>query len=215
MTTAFARVSLTLENLEVNACIDLSQFPFDHFFILLLCHMGNLAYYFDSFSISERLFTCKKSMWITELVRRHLRCRHVSIISQMRPHTMDYNYATTRYYDARPAYRGAQIVWYIANIIEIILLLRFFLRLVGANTGAAFTQFVYNISAPFMAPFQNIIPSSSAGSSLPTISSRARRACCSCSRSRARATRRTSAAWWRPIDLLIRVRLDLQAVIRV
>ena len=77
---------------------------------------------------------------------------------------MDYNYATTRYYDARPAYRGAQIVWYIANIIEIILLLRFFLRLVGANTGAAFTQFVYNISAPFMAPFQNIIPSSSAGS---------------------------------------------------
>ncbi len=56
----------------------------------------------------------------------------------------------------RPLYRGAQIVWYILYIIETLLLLRFVLRLFGANPDAAFTVFIYNISGFFVAPFEAV-----------------------------------------------------------
>lgn len=58
-----------------------------------------------------------------------------------------------------PLYRGTQIVWYLFYAIETILLFRFLLKLIGANAGAGFTQFVYAISYPFMAPFLAIVPS--------------------------------------------------------
>ena len=57
----------------------------------------------------------------------------------------------------RPAYRATQVVWYIAGLIEVVLGLRFILRLIGANPTAGFTDFIYTLSSPFMAPFQNIV----------------------------------------------------------
>lgn len=59
--------------------------------------------------------------------------------------------------EVRPLYRSTQVVWYAFYVIETILLFRFALRLIGANTGAAFTQFVYALSSPFIAPFRNIV----------------------------------------------------------
>ncbi len=56
----------------------------------------------------------------------------------------------------RPLYRGTQVVWYILGIIEIILAFRFLLRLFSANAGAGFTDFIYTISYPFVAPFQAV-----------------------------------------------------------
>jgi len=53
----------------------------------------------------------------------------------------------------------SQLIWYLFGIIEVIILARFILKLVGANTGATFTQFVYSISSPFMAPFQSVVSS--------------------------------------------------------
>jgi len=53
----------------------------------------------------------------------------------------------------KPLYRGTQIVWYILLVIEILLMFRFFLKLVGANTAAGFTQFIYTASYPFAGPF--------------------------------------------------------------
>jgi uncharacterized membrane protein YciS (DUF1049 family) len=53
----------------------------------------------------------------------------------------------------KPLYRGTQAVWYILNAIEVVLLFRFVLRLLGANPEAGFTQFVYALSYPFVAPF--------------------------------------------------------------
>lgn len=57
----------------------------------------------------------------------------------------------------RPMYRATQIVWYIAGLIEVVLALRFVLRLIGANSNAGFVEFIYAVARPFVAPFNNIV----------------------------------------------------------
>ena len=48
------------------------------------------------------------------------------------------------------------IIWYIVGIIEILLALRFVLKLFGANTASSFVGFIYNVSGVLTAPFDNI-----------------------------------------------------------
>lgn len=55
--------------------------------------------------------------------------------------------------DATPLARVAQIVYFIVGLIEAALALRFVLQILGANRGAAFVDFVYDMSAPLVAPF--------------------------------------------------------------
>lgn len=62
--------------------------------------------------------------------------------------------------NARPLYRGTQVVWYILGIIEVLLAFRFVLRLLSANPGAAFTNFIYTLSYPFVAPFMAVFNTS-------------------------------------------------------
>lgn len=59
----------------------------------------------------------------------------------------------------RPLYRGTQIVWYIFSVIEALLLFRFLLKLIGANPSAGFTDIIYSLSYPFVAPFLYVVPS--------------------------------------------------------
>lgn len=63
-------------------------------------------------------------------------------------------------------YRTTRYVWYIFSAIEVILLLRFGLKLLGANAGATFTQLTYNISGVLVAPFQYVFSAPSAGGSV-------------------------------------------------
>ena len=58
----------------------------------------------------------------------------------------------------KPLYRGTQAVWYILGFIEAVLAFRFLLRLLAANPAAGFTDFVYSLSYPFVAPFLNVFP---------------------------------------------------------
>lgn len=62
-----------------------------------------------------------------------------------------YNSASTK-----PIYHATQIVWYILGIIEILLAFRFVLKLLGANSGAGFTSFVYGITYVFATPFLSV-----------------------------------------------------------
>lgn len=62
-----------------------------------------------------------------------------------------YNSPTTK-----PLYRGTQIVWYILGILEVLLAFRFLLKLLAANPGAGFSNFIYNVSYPFAVPFLNV-----------------------------------------------------------
>jgi hypothetical protein len=56
----------------------------------------------------------------------------------------------------KPLYRGTQIVWYITGILETLLVFRFFLKLLGANAAAGFTNFVYSVTHIFASPFLNV-----------------------------------------------------------
>jgi hypothetical protein len=56
----------------------------------------------------------------------------------------------------KPLYRGVQVVWYITGILEVLLVFRFFLKLLGANPNAGFTDFIYRVTYVFAAPFLNV-----------------------------------------------------------
>jgi uncharacterized protein YggT (Ycf19 family) len=50
-------------------------------------------------------------------------------------------------------FRIKQFIYFILGVIEGLLLIRFVLRLLGANPAAGFAQFIYGITAPLLAPF--------------------------------------------------------------
>lgn len=56
----------------------------------------------------------------------------------------------------KPLYRGTQVVWYILGLVEALLAFRFVLKLLGANAGAGFTDFIYGVTYIFAAPFLNV-----------------------------------------------------------
>jgi YggT family protein len=55
-------------------------------------------------------------------------------------------------------------IYLLVGALEILLFLRFLLRFTGANTQNEFTQFVYNLSAPFMRPFSTLFVSPTSNS---------------------------------------------------
>lgn len=64
-----------------------------------------------------------------------------------------YNSPTTK-----PLFKGIQIAWYLISAFEVILALRFILKLTGARPEAQFTNIVYNITWPIVAPFASVFP---------------------------------------------------------
>jgi len=50
----------------------------------------------------------------------------------------------------------ARVVWFVFGVIEVLIAIRFVLKLLGANVAAGFVQFVYGVSGVFMAPFNTI-----------------------------------------------------------
>jgi uncharacterized membrane protein len=67
----------------------------------------------------------------------------------VREKTLDHN-------DADAKQTGANLVWYIAGILEAILAIRFVLKLAGANPTSGFVDFIYGFSSIFVAPFRGI-----------------------------------------------------------
>ena len=53
-------------------------------------------------------------------------------------------------------------IYWLAGMLEILLGLRFFLRLFGANPENEFAQLINNLSAPFVAPFSTLFISPTA-----------------------------------------------------
>jgi uncharacterized membrane protein len=50
----------------------------------------------------------------------------------------------------------SRVVMFVFGVIELLILVRFVLLLVGANTQSGFVQWIHQISAIFMAPFNAI-----------------------------------------------------------
>ncbi|AFY67184.1 YggT family protein [Geitlerinema sp. PCC 7407] len=61
--------------------------------------------------------------------------------------------------------RAVSVIYYTVGALLILLLLRFLLRLFGANPENTFAQVIYGLSEPFAAPFSTLFisPASSSG----------------------------------------------------
>lgn len=79
---------------------------------------------------------------------------------------MDTIYMNDSRRGVKPLYRGTQVVWYIFAVIEVLLLFRFILKLLGANPAAGFTDLIYTLSYPFAAPFLLVVPSTQVSGSV-------------------------------------------------
>lgn len=66
----------------------------------------------------------------------------------------------------KPLFRMSQVVWYLFGFLEVILALKFLLKLLGANPDAGFTNLIYTISYPFAAPFLGVFGQSAVSGSV-------------------------------------------------
>lgn len=57
-----------------------------------------------------------------------------------------------------PGWRAVQLVYLVFGVIDGLLIIRLILKLLGANPTAAFSNWVYNVTNFFNAPFHNILP---------------------------------------------------------
>jgi uncharacterized protein YggT (Ycf19 family) len=64
-----------------------------------------------------------------------------------------------------PGRRAVEVTYLVFGIIEGLLAIRLVLKLLGANTLAGFTTFIYGVTDFFMAPFRNLLPAVGTGSS--------------------------------------------------
>ena len=62
-------------------------------------------------------------------------------------------------------YRVTRFIWYAFYVIEAFLGFRVVLKLLAANAGAGFTQFIYTVSDVFVAPFQYVFGTPAIGGS--------------------------------------------------
>ena len=50
-------------------------------------------------------------------------------------------------------YKFDQVLWLLLGMLETLIGMRVFLKLIAANPASGFANFIYNLSAPFLAPF--------------------------------------------------------------
>lgn len=75
--------------------------------------------------------------------------------------------APQKVYDKKKTiFRFNQIIWYIAGVIEVLLIFRLVLKALGANSYVGFTSLIYAITNPLVSPFNGILGVSATGSSL-------------------------------------------------
>mgnify|MGYP000641460657 CR=1 FL=1 len=66
----------------------------------------------------------------------------------------------------KPLFRGTQIVWYIFGVMEVLLMFRFVLKLLGANPEAGFSHFIYSVTYVFASPFLTVFKVTSVSGSV-------------------------------------------------
>lgn len=59
-----------------------------------------------------------------------------------------------------------RVIWGILSLLEILLGLRFMLKLIGANAASGFGGFIYGTTALFIQPFNNLVSNWNSGNSI-------------------------------------------------
>jgi uncharacterized protein YggT (Ycf19 family) len=60
--------------------------------------------------------------------------------------------------------RVERVIWFIVAVIDSMIAIRFFMKLLGASYQADFVRFMYGVTAPLVAPFRGIFQTSGSGS---------------------------------------------------
>lgn len=60
-------------------------------------------------------------------------------------------------------YRAERVIWLLVAIVDTLIAIRFFMRLLGASMDAEFVRMIYGITAPLVAPFRGIFPQAGQG----------------------------------------------------
>jgi uncharacterized protein YggT (Ycf19 family) len=62
--------------------------------------------------------------------------------------------------------RAKQVIYFIFGVINVLLLMRFVLLLLGANEASPFVNLIYGLSRPFVLPFRGIFAEPALGASV-------------------------------------------------
>ena len=81
------------------------------------------------------------------------------------PVSRAYSSRTSVYREGGYNYRAVQAVWWIVGFIDVLIAIRFILKLFGANP-APFVRFIYDVTWPLVAPFHGIFNTSQVGVSV-------------------------------------------------
>jgi len=63
-------------------------------------------------------------------------------------------------------YRAQQAIYLLFGVIEVLLAIRFLLRLFGADPTAPFSAMILGVTAPFVAPFVGVFPNAAVSGSV-------------------------------------------------
>jgi len=72
---------------------------------------------------------------------------------------------TAVYREGSTNYRAIQAVWWIVGFLDVLIAIRFLLKLFGANP-APFVRFMYDVTWPLVAPFHGIFNTAQEGRSI-------------------------------------------------
>ena len=67
---------------------------------------------------------------------------------------------------SRYNFRAAAVVGFIVGVIDVLIAIRFFMKLLGASTQSSFVNFVYGVTSPLVAPFHGIFPNSGSSANI-------------------------------------------------
>ena len=65
-----------------------------------------------------------------------------------------------------PAVRLENATWFAIGLVDSVIAIRFFMRLLGASYEAPFVRFIYGGTVPLVAPFRGIFPEPGQGTSI-------------------------------------------------
>jgi len=87
--------------------------------------------------------------------RRETEIEHRRVVADQPPVAATSSEVVSR---ANPGRRAMDLVYLFFGVIDGLLLIRLVLKLLGANTAAGFTQWVYGVTNVLLAPFRNLLP---------------------------------------------------------
>lgn len=70
------------------------------------------------------------------------------------------------YEKKKTIFRSNQVIWYILGVVEVLLVFRLVLKVLGANPYTGFTNFIYTTTNPLALPFRGIFATSTSGNSV-------------------------------------------------